>query len=83
MFNETKITAEMLLMQITFECKVSMNQKNEGKAFFQVFLQIHAWFLIDPKSCMSTFSEQYLVFAIFKPLPVSYKSQEHIHLILH
>ena len=34
MVSETKITAEMLLIQIMFECKVSMNQKNEGRAFF-------------------------------------------------
>ena len=35
----------MLLIQVIFEWKVSMNQENEGKAFFKVFLQIHKWFL--------------------------------------
>ena len=29
-----RLQLEMLLIQIIFEWKVSMNQKNEGKAFY-------------------------------------------------
>ena len=40
-----KLQLKIILIQIIFEWKVSMNQENEGKAFFKVFLQIHKWFL--------------------------------------
>ena len=39
-----RLQLKMLLIQIILEWKVSMNEKNEVKAFFQVSLQIHEWF---------------------------------------
>ena len=62
-------------------------QKNKRKAFFKVFcIFADSWVLpwpLDRERRTSTFCKHYLVFAIFKPPPVSYRSYEHIHLILH
>ena len=41
-----RLQLKILLIQIIFEWKVSINQKTEVKArYFEVFLQIHEWFL--------------------------------------
>ena len=40
-----RLQLKMLLIQIIFEWKVSMNQKNEVKSSFRLFLQIYEWFL--------------------------------------
>ena len=42
--NETKITAENTFNPDHLWME-GINQKTEGKAFFEVFLQIHEWFL--------------------------------------
>ena len=40
-----RLQLKMLIIQIIFEWMVSMIQRNKDKTLFQVFLQIHEWFL--------------------------------------